>query len=112
MAALSSSFVPILAVMSGEAEQMEKQQTSAEQMEASLIALLAGESFDWAKPAEEFASSGELAVGGPEPETEDVAPAPAETAPPTEETVDSEPMQLEMDFDGLEADEALIDGRR
>lgn len=116
MAALSSSFVPILAVMSGEAEQMERQQASAEQMEASLIALLAGESFDWARPVEKIDQGGELALGGPDPETEEVTPPPApvaqEVAEPDPETEAAEPVQLEMDFDGLEADEALIDGRR
>ena len=45
MGSLSASFVPILAVMSGEAEQMERHNASVEQMEASLTALIAGQQF-------------------------------------------------------------------
>ena len=47
MTGLSASFVPIMAVLSGQAEQMETQRASVEQMESSLTALLAGERFDW-----------------------------------------------------------------
>jgi len=110
MSALSSSFVPIMAVMSGQAEQMETQRATVEQMEASLIALLAGEEFAWLQPDDPAALDANLAVGGPDPEQEEseTVRLPAETKTQT----DAAPVQLEMDFDGLDADEALIDGRR
>ena len=126
MSSLSASFVPILAVMSGEAEQMETEQRSVQEMEASLIALLAGEEFAWIRPeaksnisnTEQKSNKSAVSysgVGGPGPESEesenstengDVASSSSSDQPP------AAPEQLEMDFDGLDADEALLDGRR
>ncbi|MGB5723607.1 MAG: hypothetical protein WBM39_04260, partial [Parasphingorhabdus sp.] len=120
MSALASSFVPIMAVMSGQAEQMETQQASVEEMEASLIALLAGEEFDWIRT--ETADYGpELGMGGPEPDIEEAEqdekaaadPSALKDASNSSNPEQSEtPEQLEMDFDSLAADDVLIDGRR
>lgn len=107
--------------MSGQAEQMELQRLSIEEMETSLAALLASEQFDWMQVensdfdlAEIDAGAGLLAAGETEPEEEvavDLASPPA-ADPTIAEPAAAESQQLEMDFDGLEADEALIDGRR
>ena len=118
MSNLSASFVPLLAVMSGEAEQMEMEQRSVAEMEASLTALLAGEEFAWARPNEDkrYKFQG---VGGPDPEEDTEDQPPADELAPDGSTMDDgqtedivTPEQLEMDNDGLDADEALIDGRR
>ncbi len=107
--------------MSGQAEQMEAQRLSIEEMETSLTALLASEQFDWMQVENsDFdltdidAGAGMLAVGGPDREEEAAveATAPPASAPALAEPEAAESEQLEMDFDGLEADEALIDGRR
>ena len=110
-----------MTVMSGQAEQMEAQRLSIEEMESSLTALLASEQFDWIRVensdfdlAEIDAGAGLMAVGGPDPEEEAAAETaePPATDPAIVEPEAAQPEQLEMDFDGLEADEALIDGRR
>lgn len=108
--------------MSGQAEQMELQRLSIEEMETSLAALLASEQFDWMQVensdfdlAEIDAGAGLLAAGETEPEEEEVAvdlASPPAADPTIAEPAAAESQQLEMDFDGLEADEALIDGRR
>ena len=129
-----------MTVMSGQAEQMELQRLSIEEMESSLTALLAGDNFDWMRVensdfdlaalnagagsivasnavlavSTDAVGTDNLAVGGPDPEEEAILNAPQ---PPVAESDRTEPAaaeteQLEMDFDGLEADEALIDGRR
>ncbi|MEH6757456.1 MAG: hypothetical protein V7676_08095 [Parasphingorhabdus sp.] len=107
--------------MSGQTDQMEAQRLSVEEMETSLTALLASEQFKWVHTgspdvafAEMDTSAGITAIGGPTPEDEAGI---AESEPPVEEPVEAEIVpvkvqQLEMDFDGLDADEALIDGRR
>jgi hypothetical protein len=114
-----------MTVMSGQAEQMELQRLSIEEMETSLAALLASEQFDWMQVensdfdlAEIDAGAGLLAVGETEPEEEEEEEVAVDLAsPPVADPTITEPavaesQQLEMDFDGLEADEALIDGRR
>nr|WP_229956162.1 hypothetical protein [Parasphingorhabdus litoris] len=110
-----------MTVMSGQAEQMEAQRLSIEEMETSLTALLASEQFDWMRVensdfdlAEIDAGAGMLGVDGPDPEEEAVVKAaePPAAASATTEPEVAQPEQLEMDFDGLDADEALIDGRR
>nr|WP_243457120.1 hypothetical protein [Parasphingorhabdus cellanae] len=140
MPTVSSSLMPIMAAMSGQAEQMEAQRASVEEMETSLAALLAGENFDWMRvensdfdltnlhgSSDALAIGNDaltigvgslsvenLAVGGPDPEEGDAVAASepiVEDSNAIEPSV-TEPEQLEMDFDGLEADEALIDGRR
>ena len=120
MTGLSASFVPIMAVLSGQAEQMEIQRASVEQMESSLSALLAGERFDWIR-TESAAFGTQLAMGGPDPDEEEAEIEEAAASGPTTPKDASNssileqsgtPAQLEMDFDGLAADDALIDGRR
>ncbi len=104
---------------------MELQRLSIEEMETSLAALLASEQFDWMQVensdfdlAEIDAGAGLLAVGETEPEEEEEEEVAVDLAsPPVADPTITEPavaesQQLEMDFDGLEADEALIDGRR
>jgi hypothetical protein len=120
MAGLSASFVPILAVMSGQAEQLEAQRASVEQMESSLTALLAGERFDWISSISvDFGI--QTGMGGPDLDAEKAEESQKEavdrqvledasnsSSPEQSETPD----QLEMDVDSLTADDALIDGRR
>ncbi len=120
MAGLSASFVPILAVMSGQAEQMESQRASVEDMEASLTALLAGEKFDWIR-TKSVDFGPQTGMGGPDLDEEEAekdekaaaAPSTPKDASNSSNPEQSEtPDQLEMDVDSLTADDALIDGRR
>ena len=120
MAGLSASFVPIMAVMSGQAEEMEAQRASVEDMEASLTALLAGERFAWI--SDKSADFGhQMGMGGPDPDEKETEnnekaapepPAPKDASKSSNSEPSAIPEQLEMDFDGLAADDALIDGRR
>ena len=120
MAGLTSSFVPILAVMSGQAEQMEAQQASVEDMEASLTALIAGQRFDWIR-SESVTFEPQTGMGGPDPDEEETEKDQENEADPSalkDASRSSNPEQseapdpLEMDVDSLTADNALIDGRR
>jgi hypothetical protein len=120
MAGLSASFVPILAVMSGQAEQLEAQRASVDTMEASLTALLAGERFD-RKMSKSVDFGTETGMGGPdldaeEAEKDEKAAADPSTLKDASNSSDLEqsetPDPPEMDVDGLAADDALIDGRR
>jgi hypothetical protein len=77
MPAIASTFIPLLAVMSGQAEQLEAQALSSDSIEASLKALMAAES----------TFSDQTEGQAAEPVTEQAA-------------------------DDLDAEEALIDGRR
>lgn len=127
MSVVVSSFLPIMAVMSGQAELMETRHLSADEMETSLAALLAGEKFNWLRAGNAdavIASAGEGTNAGiitavSEPPQEDLPTAEdadsnddeAETQPaPTPAPAEAE--QPEMDFDSIDAEEALIDGRR
>ena len=120
MAGLSASFVPILAVMSGQAEQLEAQRASVEQMEASLAALLAGENF--AVIGAKSAGFGtEMAVGGPDSAEEEAEkdekaatdPATPKHASNSSNLAPSDTSDpLETDIESLTADDALLDGRR
>lgn len=120
MSGFASSFVPIMAVMSGQAEQMEAQRVSVEEMESSLTALLAGERFDWiSSESADFVT--QTGMGGPDPDEEEAETdekAAFEPSTPKDASMSSileqseTPDQMEMDFDGLDADDALIDGRR
>ena len=120
MSGLSASFVPILAVMSGQAEQMETRRASVEDMEASLTALLAGERFAWiSNKSADFGQ--QTGMGGPDPDEEEAEtdgqdstdqPDPKDASKSSNLEQSETPDQLEMDFDGLAADDALIDGRR
>jgi len=120
MAGLSASFVPILAVMSGQAEQLEAQRASVDAMEASLTALLAGERFD-RKMSKSVDFGTETGMGGPDLDAEEAEkdekaaadPQTLEDASNSSDLDQSEtPDPLEMDVDSLAADDALIDGRR
>ncbi|WP_339826465.1 hypothetical protein [uncultured Parasphingorhabdus sp.] len=120
MSGLSASFVPILAVMSGQAEQMETRRASVEDMEASLTALLAGERFAWiSNKSADFGQ--QTGMGGPDPDEEEAEtdgqdstdqPDPKDASKSSNLEQSETPDQLEMDFDGPAADDALIDGRR
>jgi len=112
MSGLAASFVPIMAVISGQAEQMEAQRISARDIEASLTALLAGQEFAWIRP-ESSANSRFSGVGGPDPDAEEEDSPDSDNASNSSNPAPPEsPDELEMDFDGLDADEALIEGRR
>ena len=120
MARLATSFVPILAVMSGHADQLAARQASAEEIESSLTALLGEGKTAWM--GKEIAQFGqEMAKNGPD--LEGNAGEMGRNAPPalegakdasnssiSEQTEPAEPLQ--MDADGLTADDALIEGRR
>jgi len=114
MSGLATSFVPILAVMSAQTEQMEARQVSVEQMETSLTALLAGEKF--VQKSTNSADFGqEMGMGGPDLEeneagTDENAAAGPETPKDASKSSNADPLQ--MDVDSLTADDALIDGRR
>ena len=127
MAGLSASFVPILAVMSGQAEQMEAQRLPAVAIETSLTALLAGERFDrrstkFAGMRIESADFGpQMGMGGPDPDEEETEKEvhtvtdgamvkDASSSSISEQPESSD--QLETDLNVLDADEALLDGRR
>ncbi len=120
MSGLASSFVPILAVMSGQVEQLEARQASIHDMEASLIAMLAGQN-KGGTGIETSDFGPQAAMGGPDPDAE-AAEEDVEAAAdqPTLEDASNasileppeSPDQLETELDGLDADEALIDGRR
>lgn len=127
MSGLATSFVPILAVMSGQAEQMEAQQLPAVEIETSLTALLAGERFDrrstkFAGMSIKVADSGpQMGMGGPETDENETEKQEATaTDPPTvkdasNSSISAEtdsPDQLQTDVHVLNADDALIDGRR
>ena len=110
MSGLATSFVPILAVMSGQAEQMQARHAPTAEIETSLIALLAGEKFSRAH-SEYGMESRYTGVGGPATE-EDGAPASEDASKASGPVVPESPDELETDIDVLNADEALIDGRR
>ena len=120
MAGLSASFVPILAVMSGQAEQLEAQRASVEDMEVSLTALLAGQRFD-RKMSKTTDFARETGMGGPDPDEEEAEKDDNTTADPSNPKDASNssiiepsasPDPLETDVEALNADEALLDGRR
>ncbi len=120
MSGLAASFVPIMTVLSGQAEQMENQQASVEDIEASLTALLAGKRFDWIR-SESVNFAPQTGMGGPDLDAEEAEMGEKATSdrPPLKDASKSSnpeqseaPDQLEMDVDSLTADDALIDGRR
>ncbi|MEQ8741683.1 hypothetical protein [Parasphingorhabdus sp.] len=120
MAGLATSFVPILAVMSGQAEQLEAQRASVEDMEVSLTALLAGQRFD-RKMSKSADFDRETGMGGPDPDEEEAEKDDKTTADPSNPKDASNssiiepsasPDPLETDVEALNADEALLDGRR
>ena len=113
MAALSASFVPIMAVMSGQAEQLEAQRASADQIETSLTALLAGDQFAWLQSGaghrppgvdanEERSDQQDLDANSV---IDQVAEQPEILTPPQSD--DPEP-----ELGGIDAEEVLLDGRR
>ncbi len=113
MGGLSASFVPILAVMSGEAEQMERQNASLGQMEASLAALVAGQEFAWLQSG----------VGRKPPGTDKNPERDEQEELDKNQIIDQTPEQPEIltppqlddpqpELGGIEADEVLMDGRR
>jgi len=112
MSGLASSFVPILAVMSGHAEQMEARHAPAADIETSLTALLAAESF--ARKLQNSGIHGSYSgVGGPDPDNaEDNSPDTDNVSNSSNPVLPESPDEPEMDLDGLDADDALIDGRR
>ncbi len=120
MAGLSASFVPILAVMSGQAEQLEAQRASVHEIEASLIALIAGEQFD-RKMSKSVVSGAFMGMGGPDLDEKGAEkdgelaagqPVPKDASNSSNPEQSETPDPLEMEVDSLTADEALIDGRR
>ena len=120
MSGLAASFVPIMAVLSGQAEQMEAQRVSSEEMEASLTALLAGDKFGWIR-TESAGFGTETGMGGPDLDEEGAEkeePSAVEPSKPKDASNSSIPElsegpdPLEVDVDTLNADDALIDGRR
>ena len=112
-ASLSASLSPLLAVMSGQAEAMERAQLSAEDAETALNDLLAGREFAWLQtgigyrpvdidPNEERDEAEELDANAEidqTPEQPDIL-------------VDPQPDDPQPELGGVEAEEALLDGRR
>ena len=96
---------------------MRAQSVSVEDMEASLSALLASESFGWLSSSSGASlSSNPTGIADSSASPDDPADKLEDDAEQTEAELPPPPspptVQLEMDYDGLSADDALLDGRR